>query len=90
LVIGFASGKIPAIPANLPLLKGSSIVGVFWGQFTQRDASQSLENTLELLRLFDDGKLKPHVSKTYPLEQAADALLTLAERRAMGKVVVTI
>ena len=90
LVIGFASGKIPAIPANLPLLKGSSVVGVFWGQFTQREPSLSLENTRELLQLFDEGKLKPHVSATYPLEQAADALLTLAERRAMGKVVVTI
>jgi len=90
LVIGFASGKIPAIPANLPLLKGSSVVGVFWGQFTQREPELSLKNTRELLQLFDEGKLKPHVSETYPLEQAADALLALAERRAMGKVVVVI
>ena len=90
LVIGFASGKIPAIPANLPLLKGSSVVGVFWGQFTQREPELSRENTRELLQLFDEGKLKPHVSETYPLEQAADALMALAERRAMGKVVVTI
>jgi NADPH2:quinone reductase len=49
-----------------------------------------MENTKELLQLFTEGKLKPHVSATYPLEQAADALLALAERRAMGKVVVTI
>ena len=90
LVIGFASGKIPAIPANLPLLKGSSIVGVFWGQFTQREPSLNIENTNELLQLFDEGKLKPHVSGTYPLVQAGDALLALAERRVMGKVVVTI
>jgi NADPH2:quinone reductase len=90
LVIGFASGKIPAIPANLPLLKGSSIVGVFWGQFTQREPLLSRENTRELIQLFEEGKLKPHVSETYPLEQAADALLALAERRAMGKIVVTI
>jgi NADPH2:quinone reductase len=90
LVIGFASGKIPAIPANLPLLKGSSVVGVFWGQFTQREPSLSIENTNELLQLFDEGKLKPHVSGTYPLAQASDALLDLAERRAMGKVVVMI
>jgi NADPH2:quinone reductase len=90
LVIGFASGKIPAIPANLPLLKGSSVVGVFWGQFTQREPSLSIENTNELLQLFDEGKLKPHVSGTYPLAQASDALLALAERRAMGKVVVMI
>jgi len=82
--------KIPAIPANLPLLKGSSVVGVFWGQFTQREPELSRENTRELLQLFDEGKLKPHVSETYPLEQAADALMALAERRAMGKVVVTI
>jgi NADPH2:quinone reductase len=90
LVIGFASGKIPAIPANLPLLKGSSVVGVFWGQFTQREPSLNIENTNELLQLFDEGKLKPHVSGTYPLAQASDALLALAERRVMGKVVVTI
>jgi NADPH2:quinone reductase len=90
LVIGFASGKIPAIPANLPLLKGSSVVGVFWGQFTQREPSLNIENTNELLQLFDEGKLKPHVSATYPLAQASDALLALAERRAMGKVVVMI
>ena len=90
LVIGFASGKIPAIPANLPLLKGSSVVGVFWGQFTQREPSLNIENTNELLQLFDEGKLKPHVSATYPLAQAGDALLALAERRAMGKVVVMI
>jgi len=90
LVIGFASGKIPAIPANLPLLKGSSVVGVFWGQFTQREPQTSLENTRELLQLFTEGKLKPHISATYPLEQAADALLALAERRVMGKVVITI
>lgn len=90
LVVGFASGKIPAIPANLPLLKGSSVVGVFWGQFAQREPQLSMQNTKELLQLFAEGKLKPHISETYPLEQAADALLALAERRAMGKVVVTI
>jgi len=90
LVIGFASGTIPKIPANLPLLKGSSVVGVFWGQFMQREPDLSRQNTTELLQLFAEGKLKPHVSETYPLEQAADALTALAERRAMGKVVVTI
>ena len=59
LVIGFASGTVPSIPANLPLLKGSSIVGVFWGRFVQREADANLNNVRELLTWFEQGKLKP-------------------------------
>ena len=90
LVIGFASGDIPAIPANLPLLKGSSIVGVFWGRFAEREPKAHLENTMELLRMYSDGVLKPHISDQFDLDAAAEALRTLADRRAMGKVVVKI
>ena len=90
LVIGFASGNIPSIPANLPLLKGSSIVGVFWGRFAEREPKAHLANTMELLQMYSDGVLKPHVSDQFDLDAAADALRTLAERRAMGKVVVII
>lgn len=89
LVIGFASGRIPKAPANLPLLKGSSIVGVFWGAFVGRDPQTNFANFQHLFELYAEGKLKPHVCKTYPLEQAADALNDLLERRVTGKVVLT-
>lgn len=90
LVIGFASGKIPKIPANLPLLKGSSIVGVFWGRFAEEEPETNAENTAELFRLLQEGKLRPHVSETYPLEQSALALQAVAARRAKGKIVIKI
>jgi NADPH2:quinone reductase len=90
LVIGFASGEIPKAAVNLPLLKGFSIVGVFWGSFTQRQPADHVQNTKELLEFFADGKLKPCVTQMFPLDQASEALVTLAERRAKGKVIVTI
>ena len=90
LVIGFASGKIQNIPANVPLLKGTSIVGVFWGSFAQREPEANLKNMEELLAWYEQGKLKPCISKTYPLEEAPLAMTALLERRASGKLVVTI
>jgi NADPH2:quinone reductase len=90
LVIGFASGKVQAIPANLPLLKGSSIVGVFWGRFTQEDPSAHRQNSIELLDFFAGGRLRPHISATFPLDEAAKAIRQLADRRATGKVVINI
>ena len=88
LVIGFPSG-IPAIPLNLALLKGCQIVGVFWGAWTARDPKGNQENIEELMALYAAGKIKPHVSNTYPLADAGKAISDLAERRAQGKVVVT-
>ena len=90
LVIGFAGGSIQKIPANMPLLKGSSIVGVFWGTFAQREPAANRENMLALLAWFGEGKLKPCISKTYPLEEAPLAMNALLERRASGKLVVII
>jgi NADPH:quinone reductase len=87
LVIGFASGDIPRIPLNLPLLKACSIVGVFWGSFMERDPRQGRENFQELITWMNEGKLKPHVSATYPLEHVADALNDLMERKVTGKAV---
>jgi NADPH:quinone reductase len=87
LVIGFAAGDIPKIPLNLVLLKGCQIVGVFWGAFTAREAERNRANIAELMDWYCAGKLKPHVSATYPLERAADALNDMVERRVMGKVV---
>lgn len=91
LVVGFAAGGgIPALPANLPLLKGASLVGVFWGSFAQRQPKDNLANFQQLVAWFQEGKLKPLVSQTYPLEQTADAINHLANRRAVGKVVVKV
>ncbi len=90
LIIGFASGSIPKIPANLPLLKGSSIVGVFWGTFAEREAAANKQNMRHLLAWFEQGKLRPCISKTYPLEDAALALRALADRQASGKLVIII
>jgi NADPH:quinone reductase len=90
LVIGFAAGDIPRIPLNLPLLKGCSIVGVFWGTFTEREPEHNSENLQELLIWFSEGKLKPHISATYPLESAAQALNDIMNRKVTGKAVLVI
>ncbi len=88
LVIGFASGPIPKIPLNLTLLKGCSIVGVFWGASRVREPERHEQNVRELMELFVAGKVKPHIHATYPLEQAVEALNLIAERKVQGKVVV--
>jgi NADPH:quinone reductase len=90
LVIGFAAGQIPAIPLNLALLKSCQIVGVYWGAFVGRYPDRHRQNVEELMGWWRDGKLRPHVSSTYPLERASEAIRELADRRAKGKVVVTI
>jgi NADPH2:quinone reductase len=89
LVIGFPAG-IPRIPLNLTLLKGCDIVGVFWGAAVARDPKGHQENVRELMAFYTEGKIKPHVSERFPLERAAEAIVHLASRKAMGKVVVTI
>jgi NADPH2:quinone reductase len=88
LVVGFASGEIPGIPLNVPLLKGNSVVGVFWGRFTNEEPERSAENTRRILRLIQEGKLKPVIERRFPLSQADKALAWVAERRVTGKVVV--
>lgn len=87
LVVGFAAGDIPKIPLNLTLLKGCSIVGVFWGDFTKREPKNNAASLRELGMWFQQGKLKPHISATYPLARAADALNDMMNRKVMGKVV---
>lgn len=89
LVIGFAAGHIPAIPLNLTLLKSCQIVGVFWGAFTMRDPKRNQENLAEIMSFYKAGKISPHISGRYPLEQAADALKAMAERKVTGKVILT-
>jgi NADPH2:quinone reductase len=90
LVVGFAAGEIPRVPLNLPLLKQCSIVGVFWGAFVGREPERHRRNVEELLELWRSGAIRPHVSATYPLERAGEAIRELADRKAQGKVVVTV
>ncbi len=89
LVIGFAAGPIPKIPLNLTLLKGCSIVGVFWGRFTGEEPEVNLKNIEELWELFEAGKIKPVVTDSFPVEQYAEAFQCMTERRARGKVILT-
>jgi NADPH:quinone reductase len=88
LVIGFAAGEIPKIPLNLTLLKSANVLGVYWGSWAQRDPQASRENFAELRRMFEDGRLEPQVTP-YPLADYREALAALAERRAVGKLVLT-
>lgn len=88
LVIGFPAG-IPKIPLNLTLLKSCDIVGVFWGAFVAQFPQENAQNVKELFDMYSDGKIKPHVSKTFSLEESSQAIKELAERRAVGKVVIT-
>ncbi|WP_158177713.1 NADPH:quinone oxidoreductase family protein, partial [Pseudomonas viridiflava] len=74
LVVGFASGRIPELPVNLALLKGASVVGVFWGSFAQRQPQDNAANFKQLFAWFEEGKLKPLVSQVYPLERAGEAI----------------
>jgi len=90
LVIGFASGRIPEAPANLALLKNCSIVGVFWGAWTEREPQANRDNVAELFQWVREGKLKPHISHTFSLEQVPDALYALINREVVGKAVVEI
>ncbi|HDH03406.1 MAG TPA: NADPH:quinone oxidoreductase family protein [Actinobacteria bacterium] len=87
LVVGFASGEIPSAPMNLPLLKGCSIVGVFWGGFARRNPVKNRANFAQILTWAADGTIDPHISATYPFEEAKTALTQLANRTATGKVV---
>jgi NADPH2:quinone reductase len=89
LVIGFPAG-IPRIPLNLALLKGCDIVGVFWGSAVARDPAAHQRNVRELMELYAAGKIRPHVSERFPLARAGEAITHLAERKALGKVVVTV
>jgi len=89
LVVGFASGDIPKLAMNRVLLKGCSVSGVFWGEFIKREPAQSAQNNAVLIKLFEEGKLRPLISDTYPMEKAAEALHRFAARDIVGKIVLT-
>jgi NADPH2:quinone reductase len=90
LVVGFAAGEIPKLPLNLALLKGASVVGVFWGDFARRQPKEFAHSIRQLDRWYAEGRLKPHVSQTLPLEKAAEALKLMAARQVKGKLVLTV
>jgi NADPH2:quinone reductase len=89
LVIGFAGGQIPAIPLNLALVKGASIVGVFWGDFVARDPAGHHANMAELYAMHAEGKLKPLISARFPMAEGGAAIRHMMDRKATGKVIVT-
>ncbi|NTX98823.1 NADPH:quinone oxidoreductase family protein [Deinococcus sp. JMULE3] len=89
LVIGFAGGEIPRLPLNLPLLKGASIVGVFWGEYARRDPRGNARHLTQLAGWVQSGTLKPEISRAYTLQEAPQAMRDLLERRVTGKVIVT-
>jgi len=90
LVVGFAAGKIPKIPLNLVLLKGMSLVGVFWGDHIVRENATHITNITTLANWCADGKIAPHIYKTWPLDEAVDAIGAIARREVRGKVILTV
>jgi NADPH2:quinone reductase len=89
LVVGFANGEIPRLPLNLALLKGASIVGVFWGDHVAREPEEFGRELAELFKLVAQGRLRPHVSARYPLDRGAQAIEDMMNRKVIGKVVIT-
>ncbi|MCP4183032.1 MAG: NADPH:quinone oxidoreductase family protein [Hyphomicrobiales bacterium] len=87
LVIGFASGSIPKFPINLALVKGYSVVGVFWGSFARKQPKDYAANMMELMQWYSTGKIKPHVGQKFTLENASAALQHILDRKAVGKIV---
>lgn len=89
LVIGFASGEIPSIPLNLSLVKGNSVIGVFWGRFNIEEPERSAANNQVIMDWAAEGRLHPVVQQAFPLDQAVQALHWVAERKVIGRVVIT-
>ena len=89
LVVGFPAG-IPSLPLNLTLLKSVSVIGVFWGAAVARDPKGHAANMTELMQMYAEGKIRPRVSQTFPLEKAGEAIKALGDRQALGKIVVTV
>ena len=88
LVIGFAAGSIPNLPMNLPLLKGCSVNGVFWGSFAEREPKANFQNVMDLIEFYNKGELIPYIQKTFSLEETPQALHDMLNRKVMGKLVV--
>ena len=87
LVVGFAAGQIPKLPINLTLLKGASVVGVFWGAFTGKEFEENQKNISDINRMLSVGEIKPLISKEIPMENAVEAIQMIGSRGVVGKVV---
>jgi NADPH2:quinone reductase len=90
LVIGFASGKVPPVPANLLLVKNISVMGFYWGGYLKFAPRVLTDSLARLFAWYAEGRLKPHVSNVLPLDQAVEGLAMLRERRSTGKVVIRV
>jgi NADPH2:quinone reductase len=90
LIVGFASGDIPQLPANIALLKEASIIGVWWGTWAAKNPGLQIQNMSELAALVSSGVLKPDVTETFPLNEFEKAFQTISERRALGKVILQV
>jgi NADPH2:quinone reductase len=87
LVVGFAAGPIPALPLNLPLLKGASVVGVFWGDFARREPQANEAMLNELVAWYQAGRIKPAIDRTMPMRELKAAYARMASRAVKGKLV---
>ncbi len=90
LVVGFASGTIPSLPFNLALLKGASVVGVFWGAFTEKEPALSIQNLRELVKMISQGDIQQEIYKLYQLNNAAQAIRDLIDRKVIGKAIIQV
>ena len=90
LVLGFTAGEIPRLPMNLPLLKGASVVGVFWGSFTAREPELAEANLAAVASMIAEGALRPRITEVFTLDEIVDAYDLLATRKAMGKIVISL
>jgi NADPH:quinone reductase len=87
LVVGFAAGAVPALPLNLPLLKGASLVGVFWGDFVRREPKAFQQDVAHLLDWYAQGRVKPAIDARLPMSALPEAYARMAQRRVLGKLV---
>ncbi len=88
LVVGFAAGAVPSIPLNLPLLKGNSIVGVFWGRFTVEEPERHSRNQAQLIEWVEEGLLEPVIQRKFSLDEGVEAFHWVADRKAIGRVII--
>jgi NADPH2:quinone reductase len=87
LVIGFAHGSVPSLPLNLPLLKGASVVGAYWGEFARREPQAVVRGLMELAAWYAAGRVKPVLDRVLPMEQLPEAFARMASRQVLGKIV---
>lgn len=89
LVVGFAQGSIPALPLNLALLKGASLIGVFWGEFARREGKRNAQALAELAGWYAQGRIKPVIDSRLPMEELPEAFARMGTRQVQGKLVMT-